>query len=58
LIHRAGDVATLAIQLRQVSQDPTLGVRLREGAIARRSEMTWSAAAKELAGVYVGRLSA
>ena len=52
LVHRAGDVATLAEHLRALDRDRDLLARLRAGALGHVEELTWSAAARELVDCY------
>ena len=55
LVHRPGDVATLTEQLRRVSRDRELLERLRATGLERSAELSWTAAGKELAGIYAAR---
>jgi glycosyltransferase involved in cell wall biosynthesis len=52
LVHPAGDVALLTDHLRRLDGDRELLLRLREATLARRDELTWQAAARELVGCY------
>lgn len=52
LVHQAGDVETLTSHLRLVDGDRSLLLKLREGAVANSSTLTWDDAAEELKAVY------
>jgi D-inositol-3-phosphate glycosyltransferase len=52
LVHHAGDVRSLTGQLRSLAQDRSLLNRLRDGAIARRDELSWQAAGHSLQQAY------
>ncbi len=52
LIHRAGDEAMLAEQIRLVDADRALLLELRAHALAQRDHLTWDAAARRLLEVY------
>ena len=58
LVHRAGDEAALAAHLRLLASDPRLLARLRAAGLAGASELTWSQAARVLAGAYESALAA
>jgi glycosyltransferase involved in cell wall biosynthesis len=57
LVHEPGDVATLTDHLRRLDTDPELLQRLRAASIAQSKDLTWSAAATELAEIYSGSLA-
>jgi glycosyltransferase involved in cell wall biosynthesis len=52
LVHRVGDVETLAQHITMLHQDRTLLQRLRESGLETRSELTWTAAGVRLLEVY------
>ncbi|WP_127792795.1 glycosyltransferase family 4 protein [Agromyces sp. LHK192] len=52
LLHRPGDVATLAAQLDRLSADPAALARMRANALAHAEELTWAAANVTLVGAY------
>jgi glycosyltransferase involved in cell wall biosynthesis len=52
LVHRVGDVRTLAGQITLLHKDRGLLERLRAGALLGASELTWGAAGKKLFSVY------
>jgi glycosyltransferase involved in cell wall biosynthesis len=52
LVHRAGDVDTLTVHVRQLNEDRDLLRELRRATIAARNELTWDRAGEELAGIY------
>lgn len=52
LVHRAGDLAALTADLRELDADRELLLRLRANALAHVGELTWDAAAVELIGCY------
>lgn len=52
LVHRAGDVDQLTEHLRRLSLDPGLLARMRAATLARRSQLTWAAAATRLHDIY------
>ena len=58
LVHPAGDVAALARHLRALREDPALLERLRTAGLASAGELTWSQAARVLAGAYAATLEA
>ena len=58
LVHRAGDEAALAAHLRMLASDPRLLARLRAAGVAGAPELTWSRAARALAGAYEAALAA
>jgi glycosyltransferase involved in cell wall biosynthesis len=58
LVHRAGDLADLTGHLRRLAEDGALLRRLREASLAGAGELTWTAAARTLAGVYASALAA
>jgi glycosyltransferase involved in cell wall biosynthesis len=57
LVHTPGDVVTLTEQLRRLSQEPELLARLRAASLAGLDELSWTAAGKELAGIYTARVA-
>ena len=54
LVHRVGDVATLAEQFSLLYQDRALLKKLRAGALKMAHEVTWTAAGKTLLNAYEG----
>ena len=52
LVHRVGDVRTLAGQITLLHKDRGLLERLRAGGLLGASELTWGAAGKKLFSVY------
>jgi D-inositol-3-phosphate glycosyltransferase len=56
LVHRAGDVHTLTEHLRRVDADRDMLARLRATTLARRNQLTWSAAAARLDEIYRARI--
>jgi len=52
LVHPVADEATLASQLRMLVEQPSELRRLREGVVAAAPDMTWGAAAGQLATAY------
>lgn len=58
LIHRAGDVETLARQFAFLAEDPSRLTKLREAVLAGRRELTWDAAAARLEACYRAAMSA
>jgi len=52
LVHPVGDVDTLASQIAELYANPALLARLRHGAIASSSAVTWSAAGERLLELY------
>lgn len=52
LVHPAGDATTLAAQIRRLAGDPDLRGRMRAAVLARRDELTWAAAARQLVAAY------
>lgn len=57
LVHEARDVAALTRHLQTLHDDRTLLARMRSSALSRRSELSWSAAARRLDEIYSGRVS-
>jgi glycosyltransferase involved in cell wall biosynthesis len=57
LVHRAGDVDTLAGQLRRLAGEPGLLDRLRSAGLRGVDELTWDAAAGALADAYAEGLA-
>ena len=57
LVHEAGDVRTLTQHLHTVDHDRALLARLRAATLARRAELTWSAAAARLDEIYRARVT-
>ena len=56
LVHRAGDEAALAGNLRALAGDAELLGRLRAASLAGATELTWSEAGRVLAGAYAAAL--
>ena len=52
LVHAAGDVSTLTEHLRQLADDGRLLDSLRTAAVENSRDLTWDAAAAEVAAVY------
>lgn len=52
LVHEPGDVATLTEHVRSLDRDRKLLHRLRAGALANASGLTWAAAGERLASAY------
>lgn len=52
LVHRVGDVQTLAQQISKLHEDRDLLERLRAASLASVDEITWTAAGKKLLQVY------
>jgi glycosyltransferase involved in cell wall biosynthesis len=52
LVHEPNDVATLTNQLRNLASDAGLLARLRIGALARRSELSWSSGTAAMLQAY------
>lgn len=52
MIHTAGDVATLACHISELSRDKGLLARLRAAVLAQRDRLTWAASAERLEGCY------
>jgi glycosyltransferase involved in cell wall biosynthesis len=52
LVHRVGDVETLAQQISQLNDDRILLDRLRTSSLASLSEITWGAAGEKLLTIY------
>jgi glycosyltransferase involved in cell wall biosynthesis len=52
LVHVAGDVATLTSHLRRLNEDRDLLRQLRRATVAARADLSWDAAAEELACIY------
>jgi len=52
LVHRVGDVDTLAKQITLVDEDRALLTRLRTAGLQKVPEITWSAAGQKLLRVY------
>jgi len=57
LIHRPGDVAELAAQIRRLDQDRALLERLRQASLATAGELTWTAAGPALKAAYRSALA-
>jgi len=58
LIHRAGDVATLAGHLKALAAQPGLLARLRANSLDGVAELSWDSAADRLRQVYEAAISA
>jgi glycosyltransferase involved in cell wall biosynthesis len=58
LVHRVGDVSTLANQITLLDKDRTLLERLRVRGLREAPEITWSAAGEKLFSVYQGIIKA
>jgi glycosyltransferase involved in cell wall biosynthesis len=58
LIHRAGDVGTLAEHITMLDQDGGLRRRLREASLRTAHEITWRAAGVRLLEVYSQAIAA
>ena len=58
LIHKVGDVSTLAEQITLLDHDRDYLARLRSGALESRPGITWDAAGRSLLGVYRQLISA
>jgi glycosyltransferase involved in cell wall biosynthesis len=52
LVHRVGDVETLARQVTMLHSDSALLARLRQGALSSARELTWAKAGERLFDVY------
>jgi glycosyltransferase involved in cell wall biosynthesis len=52
LVHRVGDVETLAQQISQLNEDRELLGRLRAASLSTASEITWEAAGLKLLNIY------
>lgn len=52
LVHRAGDIATLAQHLRDLADKPELVSALKTNSLAGATELTWDAAADALLNAY------
>ncbi|HXV33338.1 MAG TPA: glycosyltransferase family 4 protein [Gaiellaceae bacterium] len=52
LVHVAGDVETLTEHLRLVDGDRSLLVRLRQGTLANRHQLTWEQGVDDLEAIY------
>jgi glycosyltransferase involved in cell wall biosynthesis len=52
LVHRPGDVDTLTAHLRMLNEDRAELARLRAAALGRSDDLSWRAAAAELAAIY------
>lgn len=52
LVHRVGDVDTLAAHLSLVAEDPAVWAQLRSGGLACRDAISWDAAGRRLATIY------
>jgi glycosyltransferase involved in cell wall biosynthesis len=57
LVHRAGDTATLAAQLRTLADDPGELSRLRAASLDAARDLTWAVAARSLAAAYATAVS-
>jgi glycosyltransferase involved in cell wall biosynthesis len=53
LVHRVGDVATLAQHITMLHEDRMLLERLREASLSTAQEITWTAAGTKLLDVYL-----
>jgi D-inositol-3-phosphate glycosyltransferase len=52
LVHHVGDVGSLTKHLHLLAEDRALLARLRQGALSRRGELSWEAAARALGDAY------
>jgi glycosyltransferase involved in cell wall biosynthesis len=57
LVHSVGDVKTLRQHIHVLYKDRELLARLREGAMKRRGEFTWTVAGQSLLRAYVGAMT-
>jgi len=55
-VHRAGDVETLAQQMRQLADDPALLVRMQNAAAVNAQQYTWERATESLVSAYEAAL--